>query len=431
VTNARSPLSALSAPIGAAVTWYAGLLRTPGAAAFFYPAALARLGAAMTGLGLLLSVRHATGSYAVAGAATGIFALAEAAAGPQSARLVDRWGQGVFVPTLVICHAASITLAILFAATANIPATLIAVGVAGAGVPQPGALSAARWSHLLTEPRALRTAFSLEASVNDVAFLAGPVAVTLASGLIVPWAGSAAAAAFLLIGCLLLAGRRRTAPPTAARRRHRDGRRRSTLLNAAFLTTLGVNLGLGFFFGAVSILVTAAAGPRLESVTGPILALSSAASLGAGLAYGALRAGPRPQLLQLAAATLLVVAVAEGALWSTLAGFSIMLVVGGSAIAPLIASSSQIVQASIAQSELTQGFTWINTASAAGIAGAAAVTGAVVQTAGVHTAASLLVALTGVALVCAAVGAVRVRAGLLGGPHAERLRRRRRVSRAR
>lgn len=72
---------------------YGGVIRRPGALAFFTTAAIARLGVAMTGLGLLFSVHSATGSYAVAGAAAGGFAVAEAGAGPQVARLIDRWGR--------------------------------------------------------------------------------------------------------------------------------------------------------------------------------------------------------------------------------------------------------------------------------------------------------------------------------------------------
>ena len=225
MATARTLISSASKPFRSATARYRDVLGRPGARAFFIPAGLARLGVAMTGLGLLFSVQHATGSFAAAGAATAAFAIAEAVAGPQVARLVDRWGQAVTVPVVVLVHAAAIS----FAGTAPISVTLAAVVVAGGAMPQPGALAAARWSALVPEPAALRTAFSLEASVNDVVFLSGPVLVTLASTALVPWAGSVAAVTLVSAGCAVLALHRSTAPPARPSRVRAAGRTRSSL----------------------------------------------------------------------------------------------------------------------------------------------------------------------------------------------------------
>ena len=72
-----------------AATGYRSLLRTPGAAAFFFTATAGRVGIAMTGLGLVWLLHARTGSYGTAGLAAAGFALAEALIGPQLARLVD------------------------------------------------------------------------------------------------------------------------------------------------------------------------------------------------------------------------------------------------------------------------------------------------------------------------------------------------------
>src|SRR3984957_14969913 len=69
---------------------YRAVLSLPGAAGFFAAAAVARLGVAMTILGVLWAVRGATGSFASAGVATAGFALADAPAGPEGARLGGR-----------------------------------------------------------------------------------------------------------------------------------------------------------------------------------------------------------------------------------------------------------------------------------------------------------------------------------------------------
>ncbi|WP_052129236.1 hypothetical protein [Clavibacter michiganensis] len=410
MTTARPRLSVIGGSVRSPAAGYGRVLALPGARGFFVAAVVARLGVAMTGLGLLFSVQHASGSYAVSGAATGVFAAAEAVAGPQVARLVDRWGQGATLPPIVTLHAAAMIVALSSAGSVPTPLTLVIVGIAGATVPQPGALSAARWAHIASEPRTLRTAFALEAGVNDAVFLCGPISVTIASTSITPWAGSLVAGSLLVIGSIALSCQTGTAPAPQRRERLATRPRARSSVSPRFVATLGVNLGLGCFFGAVPLIVTACAAKRdLQPLTGAILALSSAASIVAGLAYGALRSTPRPQAVQLVAAIVLAAAASVGALWPSLPGAALMLLIGGSAIAPLLASSSQIVQATVAPAALTQGFTWINTASATGIAISAALTGTLITSAGIHAAAVALVGLGLVAVLSAGLAARRTR----------------------
>jgi MFS family permease len=95
---------------------YRTLLRTPGAAAFFLTATVGRVGIAMTGLGILWLVHGRTGSYATAGLVTGGFAIAEAGAGPQIARLIDRFGQTRVLPPALLAHAAAVATLLALAA---------------------------------------------------------------------------------------------------------------------------------------------------------------------------------------------------------------------------------------------------------------------------------------------------------------------------
>ena len=121
-----------------AATGYRSLLRTPGAAAFFFTAAVGRVGIAMTGLGLVWLLHARTGSYGTVGLAAAGFALAEALIGPQMARLIDRFGQTRVLPFCLLAHGAAIA-GVLASAT---PAAQIASATcAGAVVPQLGALS--------------------------------------------------------------------------------------------------------------------------------------------------------------------------------------------------------------------------------------------------------------------------------------------------
>ena len=92
-------MPALTGRISTPRTSYGSVLRMPGAWKFFLAAAPARIGIAMTGLGIVWLVHGSTGSYAVAGTVTGGFAVAEALAGPQVARLIDRYGQTRMLPS--------------------------------------------------------------------------------------------------------------------------------------------------------------------------------------------------------------------------------------------------------------------------------------------------------------------------------------------
>src|SRR5437016_13551317 len=102
---------------------YRTLLRAPGAASFCLTAAVGRVGIAMTSLGIVWLVHARTGSYTTAGLVTGGFAVAEAVAGPQLARLADRFGQARALPAALAAHAVAVA-ALLALVTAGAPDSL-------------------------------------------------------------------------------------------------------------------------------------------------------------------------------------------------------------------------------------------------------------------------------------------------------------------
>ena len=228
---------------------YRTLLRVPGAAAFFLTATAGRVGIAMTSLGIVWLVHARTGALV-----TGGFAVAEAVAGPQLARLADRCGQTRVLPAVLAAHAVAVA-ALLALVTAGAPDWLMTAGgvAVGATIPQLGALSAARWAALLRDQRAsaLPTAFTLESLANELAYLAGPALVAILGASGYPAAGTVLAAALVVAGGLCFAAQRRTAPPPAgAAGRHRTGR---SLLRPGFAVLAGVNLAIGAFFGSSSM----------------------------------------------------------------------------------------------------------------------------------------------------------------------------------
>lgn len=363
---------------------YRTLLRTPGAAAFFLTAAAGRVGIAMTSLGIVWLVHAKTGSYATAGLVTGGFAVAEAVAGPQLARLTDRFGQSRVLPPALLAHAAAVAT-LLVLVTADTPDWLMAAGgiLAGATIPQLGALSAARWAAMLHGKRAtaLPTAFALESLANELAYLAGPALVSILGASGYPAAGPAAAATLVVAGGLCFAAQRHTAPPASGTaKRHRGGR---SLLRPGFAVLVGVNLAIGGFFGAMQISVTAfAVTCGAAGTAAALFTVSSCASLLAGWLYG-LRQWRTPPRVQLAAAA---AGLAAGCL-SLLAarsplelGFGVALT--GLMIPLILVPCTLLAESAVPQAVLTQAFVWLNSASAAGSASAAAAAGWAVGTFG-------------------------------------------------
>ncbi len=356
---------------------YRTLLRAPGAAAFFLTAAVGRVGIAMTSLGIVWLVHARTGSYTTAGLVTGGFAVAEAVAGPQLARLIDRFGQSRVLPPALLAHAAAVATLLALVA-AGTPDWLMTAGgvLAGATIPQLGALSAARWAALLRDERAaaLPTAFALESLANELAYLAGPALVSILGASGYPAAGTVLAATLVVAGGLCFAAQRRTAPPASgAAERHRTGR---SLLRPGFAVLVGVNLAIGGFFGAMQISVTAfAVGHGAAGTAAALFTVSSCASLLAGWLYGLRqwRTAPRVQLAVAAAG------LAIGCLPLLVAGSPLELGFGvaltGLAIPLILVLCSVLAEAAVHRAVLTQAFVWLNSASAAGSAGAAAAAG--------------------------------------------------------
>jgi hypothetical protein len=386
---------------------YRTLLRAPGAAAFFLTAAVGRVGIAMTSLGIVWLVHARTGSYATAGLVTGGFAVAEAVAGPQLARLIDRFGQTRVLPPVLLAHAAAVA-ALLALVGAGTPDWLMAAGgvLTGATIPQLGALSAARWPALLRGERAaaLPTAFALESLGNELAYLAGPALVSALGATGHPELGTTLAGALVVTGGLCFAAQRRTAPrPASAAAVHQRAGR--SLLRPGFAVLVGVNLAIGVFFGAMQISVTAfAVEHRVAGAAAVLFMVSSCASVLAGWLYGLRRwrTAPRVQLAVAAAG------LAAGCLPLLVARSPVELgsgiVLTGLAIPPLLVLCSVLAESAVHRAVLTQAFVWLNSASAAGSAGAVAVAGWAVGAFGAHGGFAVAATAAGAMAVLAAAG---------------------------
>jgi MFS family permease len=366
-------------------TSYRTLLRVPGAVRFFLPAAAGRVGIAMTSLSIVWLVRAGTGSYATAGLVTGAFAIADALAGPQVGRLIDRHGQTRVLPPALLAHAVAVGVLVATAVNDG-PAWLLTAGGAlvGATLPQLSAVAAARWTALLDESRrpALPTAYALESLSNSVAYLVGPALVSAIAAGGRPVLGTLTAAALVVAGGLLLAAQRRTAPPVTASVTG-PGRAGHPLLRPGFVVLIGVNTTIGGFFGTMSIAITAFAvergTPRLAAV---LFAVSNGAGLLSVLLYGLRQRRAEPRLQLVAWTSALGVGglplLVHGTVPSVVAGIVLTAVT----VPVVLVLGALLTTATVDRAALTEAFTWLGSASAAGSAVGAAAAGQAVDAVG-------------------------------------------------
>jgi predicted MFS family arabinose efflux permease len=361
---------------------YLAVVSLPGAAAFFGTAAVARLGVAMTSLAVLWAVRGATGSFAAAGVTTAVFALAEATAGPQVARLVEDRGQRRILPWSVTAFVLAVS-GLIVGAQLRLSLVVLAVTamLAGASIPQVGALSAARWRHTVHTPDQITAALSLEAALNDVTFLCGPILVTTLSTVLYPAAGLTLAGSLVVIGMTAFIWQRRSEPPAHGRSDRRLIDRR--LLTPAVAALFGVNMSMGFFFGAIPVTITAFAfAHHAPALAGPIAAVSSLTSLSAGLVYGARAHRLQPVTVMLVVSSFLVLGTAALSIVPNVPAMFVCYAVVGAAVAPILIPAAVLLQRTIDPRVYTQASTWMNSASAAGIAVAAPLAGLATQIGG-------------------------------------------------
>ena len=262
------------------------ILAHPGAVPMTLAAFIGRFPMAMLGLAVTLLVVAETGSYAAAGAVAAALTLSGAVGGPVGARLADRHGQHRVIPPLICAHVmavAALTLSVL--AGAPIWLWLLLGGLAGLTGPNLGAMVRARWAGVVEGPRELTSAFALESTLDEVAFVLGPPLATALAVAVAP--ASAVVASMVLAGSggLALAAQRGTAPVPTRGTRHGGS---SVWRGTAFVLLAGVMLLMGAVFGALEVGTVAFAAERDVAVaTGWLLGVFALGSGLTGLYLGA------------------------------------------------------------------------------------------------------------------------------------------------
>jgi MFS family permease len=327
----------------------------------------ARLPLAMGGLALLLLMVDITDSYYLAGAVDATYILVGSLAAPAIAILIDRYGQRrVIGPQITIHVLGVVTLLLLAANDAPLPAFFFAAAVAGAALPVVGAAVRARWSYVLGGSPLLRSAYSWESVVDEFVFIIGP---PLAAGVAASVGASSALALTAVIGAsgtvAFLAQRSTEPTPQPA---HGFGGPLA-LVYPGMPAVLVVMAMLGVVFAGVEVTVIATAREGGSvAAAGIVLALWSVSSMLSGLVIGGMQRTP-PLHIQLVAGTAATsLLLAPLLVVHSLPGIAVVLLFAGAGVSPALIAGFALAARLVPASALTQALTWSSTAIGVGFA---------------------------------------------------------------
>ena len=206
---------------------YRAVLSLPGIRPLLVAAFVGRLPVAMLSLAIVLLVSEQTGSYAIAGAVSATQALASAVFSPLLGRLIDRLGQTRVLVSCAIVFPISVAALITVAEVQPEPLPLIACAIPfGISFPPLFAALRALLGQLAGRADLTESAYALEAVMQELFFISGPLLVAVLVAVASPQVALAAAAALTSVGTLAFAAMPASREWRAERRQsHSRGRR--------------------------------------------------------------------------------------------------------------------------------------------------------------------------------------------------------------
>ncbi len=360
-------------------TSYRRILARPGALRFSMAGLFARLPISMVGLGIVLLVSAATGSYGVAGAISAAYMLANAGFAILQGRLLDALGQGRVLSVASAGFGVSVAL-LVWSVQADWPivTSYVFAAFGGALLPQVGSCVRARWSYVLERPADVQTAYALEAVLDEAVFILGPILVTVLATAWHPVAGIAVGVVACVVGTLAFSAQTGTEPPAHPRSGASGPRPRMPWPTVAALVV--VCAALGVLFGAAEVTTVAFAEEHgHKSWAGALLALWALGSLTAGVLTGVVHWRRGPAVRVRWGALAMACAMMPLTFVGSLPLMGLVLFVAGFAIAPTMIATMSLTEATVPPGRLTEGMAIMQTGLVAGVAPGATLSGLVVD----------------------------------------------------
>ena len=186
-------------------------MRTPGGLKFSIPGVIARMPISMDSLALVFIIVSVNGSYAIAGGLSAAASVVMSIATPAWSRVADRLGQSAMLIRVVPIKIAGLCLFTFLVLNQTPTWTWFAAIIfAESFSVNTGGLVRRRWLHILSPDKSttaedesdrhiVNTAYSFEALMDEIVFIAGPIIVTACATSIAPAAGIIVGIVFMAV----------------------------------------------------------------------------------------------------------------------------------------------------------------------------------------------------------------------------------------
>ena len=337
---------------------YGSLLKTPGVARIIAAQLTARFPFGMLSLAYLIHIEHIHHSYGAAGLVLAATSLGQAISGPLTSRWMGVWGmRRVLTLTMIVCAASIAAIAFLVLPVA----AYMVIGFVG-GLSTPPIQPAVRTIYpKMVNSRQLTALFSLDASAQEIIWVAGPVITTFVAVQISSSLAIVIAGIFLVVG-----GTWFILSPEVGRVRIPRSKRRLGVVLAKPAVLLSTITGL--------LLVAACAATEAAVVAtfgeggaeaGIILAIFALGSLAGGLSLGHLPVGPWAMARRMFA---VFVGMALALISMNFWWVAFALLIAGIGIAPALAVMFAIVSGTVKFSDTAEAYGWVGTGQLIGAA---------------------------------------------------------------
>lgn len=389
---------------------YKDILRVRQAYPFDLACLLMRFFGSMLNIGVVTMMTLSGYSFFAAGLVSSTIALSIFVVGPRVSKRIDERGQTAVVPKAAAVALTGLVI-LLTIVLVHGPVWPLFIGAMLVGFyPSPQAMARARWTYLIRSGRLgshapeLRTMFSYESVLDDMAFIFSPsISIALAAS-VHPVAGMVAGGVAFAVGSVLLTLARSTAPQPGwsngagaeeeagalsevedaqltaqaedAAMPRRSLFRTSSVIRVLFFIYLFMGAFLGLFDTATVSLAEDLHSPNIASV---VLIMQGVMSMVAGFSFGMVRLR-QPLAKQLAvAATLVGCAFATMFLIDSAVSLALVGLAGAATYAPLLIVANSVCEKAVPQERLTEAITWLNAGYTCGAAVGPSLGGAVID----------------------------------------------------
>lgn len=348
---------------------YLELARGPQARRPLAGSLLGRIPESIASVSLVTLVRSATGSYTRAGIVAAGFALGSAVAAPLAGKGLDRVSPRGLLTGMASVFAATLIAIVISAGAAPAGVIVALAAIAGLARPPLDAAMRALWPRIVA-PERLQGAYSLDATAQELIWIAGPLLLAALLVLGGPGLALIACAALSLAGTLVYAS---SMGGSRSERRHARGRLRSvgfaSLLIAAAL--YGVAVGI-----LTVTLIAFSSHHHARAAVGLLIAVWGLGSIIGGLSYGTTRWKSSPELRALALLALFAALLALLASAPNLWLLALLMLLLGLPLSPWLGTLNEAVQRLVPTGRTAEAFTWTFAVITAGLGAGNALGGA-------------------------------------------------------